>query len=173
MEIYSSVGRVLTQLFFRRSEARRGSTRYLVIDRLLAVGCSFHRGTMRISVLLAGLWWRAGVSIRRVGGGFQQRAGTGVVVDDGLRVARVASRQRGTRLSRCRCDGLPAFDQFHYLVGFPRKIAVWSKRIIPAAVRTEKFISPISASLGRVVSGLDQGFSKCWWIWGSQKFQQN
>ena len=141
---------------------RKESTRYLIIDRLLAVGCSFHRSTVRISVLLAGLRRRAGVSIRRVGGGFQQRAGTGVVVDGGLRVARVASRQRGTRLSRCRCDGLPAFDQFHYLVGFPRKIAVWSKRIIPAAVRTEKFISPISGSSpSRVVPGLDQGFSKC------------
>ena len=128
------------------SVERRGKNRqkYLIVDRLLAVGCSFHRSTMGISVLLARLRRRAGVSIRRIGGGFQQRAGTGIVVDGRLRVARVASRQRRTRLSRCRSDGLPAFDQFHYLVGFPRKIAVWSKRIIPAAVRTEKFISPIS-----------------------------
>lgn len=120
--------------------------RYLIVDRLLVVGgCSFHRCTMGVSIFLARFRRRVGVSIRRVRRGFQQGTGTGVVVDGGLRIAgnSVAPWQRRSGLSRGRCDGFSTFYQFNYLVCFPRKIAVWSERIIPTTVRTENSFFPI------------------------------
>lgn len=121
---------------------------YLIVDRLLTIrGCSFHRSSMGVSILLPRFRRRIRMSIRRIRRGFQQGTGTGIVINSSLRVVgSIASWQWWSCLARGRSDRFSTFYQFHYLVSFPRKVTVWSEWIIPTTIRAGNEFFPVKSS---------------------------